>query len=87
MLRSKFRSRYLKEKTKESKSLYNKQRNICVSLLRKTKTNYYAQLNNKIVKDNRKFWKAVSRLFSEKTFPRNLLYWENMVKPLLITKK
>ena len=42
MLRSKFRNRFLKEKTEESKSLYNKQRNICVSLMRKTKRNYYA---------------------------------------------
>ena len=33
-VRSKLRNRSLKEKTEESKSLYNKQRNICVSLLR-----------------------------------------------------
>ena len=39
-----------------------------MSLLRKTKRNYYAHLDNKIVTDNRKFWKAVSSLFSEKTF-------------------
>ena len=39
MLTLKFRNRFLKEKTEESKSLYNKQRNICVSLLRKTKKN------------------------------------------------
>ena len=31
------RSKFINEKTEESKSLYNKQRNICVSLLRKTK--------------------------------------------------
>ena len=37
ILRSKFRNRFLKEETEESKSLYNKQRNICVGLLRKTK--------------------------------------------------
>ena len=66
MLRSKFRNSFLKEKTEESKSLYNKQRNICVILLHKTKRNYYAQLDNKIVTDNRKFWKVVSPLFSEK---------------------
>ena len=68
MLRSKFRNSFLKEKTEESKSLYNKQRNICVILLHKTKRNYYAQLDNKIVTDNRKFWKVVSPLFSEKAF-------------------
>ena len=49
MLRSKFRNKFLKEKIEESKSLYNKQRNICVSLLRKTKINYYAQLDNKLL--------------------------------------
>ena len=68
MLRSKFRNRFFKKKTEESKSLYNKQRSICVKLLRKTKLNYYAQLDNKIVTDNRKFWKTVSPLFSEKAF-------------------
>ena len=57
MLRSKFRNRFLKEKAEESKSLYNKQINICVSLLRKTKRNYYAQLDNIIVTDTRKFGK------------------------------
>ena len=68
MLRSKFRSSFLKEKTEESESLYNKQRNICVILLHKTKRNYYAQLDNKIVTDNRKLWKVVSPLFSKKAF-------------------
>ena len=79
MLRSKFRNRFLKEKTEKSKSLYNKQRNICVSLLRRTKRNYYAQLDNKIITDSRIFWR--------KPFLRNPLYWNNMVKPLPITKK
>ena len=66
MLRSKFRNSFLKEQTEESKSLYNKQRNICVSLLRKTKRNYYAQLDNKIITDSRIFWR--------KPFLRNPLY-------------
>ena len=39
-----------------------------MSFLRKTKRNYYAQLDNKTVTDDRKVWKAVSPLFSEKTF-------------------
>ena len=39
-----------------------------MSLLRKTKRNYYVQLDNKVVTDNRKFWKAVSPLFSGKAF-------------------
>ena len=35
--------------------------------------NYYAQLDNKIVTDNRKFWKAVSPLFSEKTIRKEFI--------------
>ena len=80
-LRSKFRKIFLKEKTEESKSLYNKQRNICVSLLRKTTRNYCAQLDNKIVTYDRKFWKVVSPLFSDKAFRK-----ESILKSLPITK-
>ena len=35
--------------------LYKKQRNYCVSLLRKSKTNYYANLDEKKVFDNKLF--------------------------------
>ena len=37
MLRTKLRNKFLKQKTTETRSSYNKQRNICVSILRKTK--------------------------------------------------
>ena len=37
MLRSKFKNRSVKEKSKESKGLYNKQRNVFLILLGKTK--------------------------------------------------
>ena len=40
-----------------------------MSILRKNKGN----LNNKIVTDNRKFWKTISPLFSEKTFHREYI--------------
>ena len=39
------------------KHLCNKQENLCVSLWPKTKRDYLKQLNNKVVSDNRKFWK------------------------------
>ena len=65
MLRSKPRNVYLKTRTNESKQLYNKQRNLCVTLFRKAKNDYFSTLDNRIVSDNRKFWKAVKPLFSE----------------------
>ena len=51
MHRSRLRNKFLRERTKESKIAYNKQRNICVSLLRKTKRDYFANLDTKIMKD------------------------------------
>ena len=68
MVRSRLRNNFLKNKTEESKKLYNKQRNLCVSLLRKTKRAYFSQLDIKIVNDNRKFWKTINPLFSEKAY-------------------
>ena len=41
-----------------------------MSTLRKNKRKYFGNLNNKIVTDNRIFWKTVSPLFSEKAFHR-----------------
>ena len=51
MHRSRLRNKFLRERTKESKVAYNKQRNICVSLLRKSKRDYFANLDTKIMKD------------------------------------
>ena len=64
--KTKLRQKFLKERTKDSKHLYNRQRNLCGSLLQKTKRDYFKQLNNKFVSDNRKFWQTISPLFSEK---------------------
>ena len=72
MDRSRLRNKFLRERerTKESKVAYNKQRNICVSLLRKSKRDYFANLDTKIMKGNRKVWKAVNPLFSEKSYSK-----------------
>ena len=39
MLRTKLRNKFLKKKTLESRAKYNRQRNICVSLIKKAKRN------------------------------------------------
>ena len=70
MHRSRLRNKFLRERTNESKITYNRQRNICVSLLRKTKRVYFANLNTKSMKDNRKFGKTVNPLFSEKSYSK-----------------
>ena len=67
------RSEFLKERTSDSKHLYNRQRKLCVSLLRKTKRGYFKPLNNKVASDNRKFWQTISPLFSEKAFHKETI--------------
>ena len=42
MLSSRLRNKFLKTKTEESK-----QRNLCVTLLRKAKRNYFSELDNR----------------------------------------
>ena len=43
-----------------------KQRNYCLSLLRKTKKAYFEKLNIKEIGDNKTFWKTVRPYFSDK---------------------
>ena len=69
MIRSRLRNKYLKLNTVESRDAYKKQRNHCVSLLRKVKKNY-ENLDPSPITDNNKFWTQVKPFFTDKT-PRN----------------
>ena len=64
MKRARLRNIYLKKLTEATKAAYNYERNICVSLLRKSKRSYFENLNAKLVRDDKKFWKNVTSLFS-----------------------
>ena len=51
--RTYLRNKFLKNRKETNKVCYNKQRNFCVNLLRKTKKDYYRNLNEKDVVDNK----------------------------------
>ena len=53
-----------------NKLAYTKQRKCCVSRLRKVKREYFANLNEKNITDNRKFWQTVNPFLSEKNISR-----------------
>ena len=63
MTRSGLRNKFLKTKSQERKQAYNKQRNLCVTMLRKAKKNYFNNLNVRNITDNKQFWNTV-KLFS-----------------------
>ena len=64
----------------ESRRRFNRQRNFCVSLLRKTKRRFFGKLNHNVVYDNRKFWKTVGPLFSVKAFHKESIILNNSNK-------
>ena len=66
MQRSRLRNAYLKDRTRAARIAYKKQRNVCVSILRKSKKCYYENLDTKNITDNKKFWGTVKPLFSNK---------------------
>ena len=61
MLRTNLRKKFLKNRSNENKTNYLKQGNHCVSLLRKTKREYYSNLEEKKICDNKTFWKMLSK--------------------------
>ena len=66
MRRTRLRNKLMDSKTDADRIAYNKQRNYCVSLIRKEKKAYYSNLNIRDITDNKTFWRKVKPLFSEK---------------------
>ena len=59
MTRSKLKRKYNLDRTTISFENYKNQRNICVNLTRKNKTQYLNNTDVKNVTDNQKFWKTI----------------------------
>ena len=71
MTRSRLRNKYMKNPNHENKSNYTNYRNYCTRLFRKEKKQYYNNLDINLITDNKKFWKTVKPLFSDKHFSSN----------------
>ena len=66
MLQSKLKNKFNKERNHINWCNYKRQRNHCLSILRKTKKEYFNSLNIKQVSDNKLFWKSVKPFFNDK---------------------
>ena len=71
--RTHLRNKFLKNPVVANKLAYKKQRNFCVLLLRKVKRKYFANLSEKNVTDNRKFWQTVKPFLCEKNKSREII--------------
>ena len=63
---SRLRNKFLHSKSDIDRKAYNKQHNICVTLIRQEKKNFYSNFNMRDVTDNKMFWKKVRPLFTDK---------------------
>ena len=65
--RSNLRNKFLKTRNNTDKFNYNKQRNFCISFIRKENSKYLTNPNIKDVTDNKRFWKFIKLCFSDKS--------------------
>ena len=76
MLRTKLRNKFNKERTTLSNVAYKRQRNLCTSLVKTAKREYYGNLNPAV--DNKQFWRTVKPFFSDKVMTsENITLFEN----------
>ena len=60
-------NKYRKDNSAGNLFSYERQRNICAKLLKKSKKVFYDNFNVKRITDNIKFWQTIKRSFTEKT--------------------
>ena len=93
MKRSELRNDFLRRRNDASQSAYKKQRNLCVTLLRKAKKQYFSNLEPKLITDNKntqftsnpfaKSQKTVFLEFRTKTYNRQQKFLEISATTLL----
>ena len=73
MTRSWLKNCFLQNRSAENRKLFCKQRNKCVSLLRKSEKDYFANLYEKNITDNKRSWKTAKPFLSRKIHPSELI--------------
>ena len=66
MKRSRLRNKILNTKSDIDRKAYNKQRNLCVSLIRREKKNFFNNISTRDITNNETFCKTVKPLFTDK---------------------
>ena len=64
--RSRLRNKFLNTKSDIDRKTYNKQRNLCVSLIRSEKKNFFSNINTSDITNSKTFWKTVKPFFTDK---------------------
>ena len=66
MKKSRLRNKFLNTKTDIDRKAYNKQRNLCVSLVRREKKNFFNNIGTCDITDNKTLWETVKPSYTDK---------------------
>ena len=66
MKRSRLRNQFLNTKSDIDRKQYNKQRNLCLSLIRRENKNFFNNISTRYITDNKTSWKTAKLLFADK---------------------
>ena len=66
MKSSLLKNKFLNTKSDIDRKAYNKQRNLCVSLIRSEKKNFFSNINTCDITNNKTFWKTIKPFFIDK---------------------
>ena len=66
MKRSRLCNKFLNTKSDIAPKAYHAQRNLCVSLIRQAKKQFFSNLNTNVVTENKTFWKTLKPFLTDK---------------------
>ena len=73
--RSRLKNVYLKNQNTTNWNNYKYQRIFCTNLLQKTKFDYFRNFNVKDLNDNKKLWKKIKPLISDKSLASSNMFF------------
>ena len=88
MKRSHLRIKFLNTKSDIDRKAYNKQPNLCVSLIRSEKKTFFSNINASDITDNKTFWKKVTPFFTDKIKTKSkITFIEKKFSPRKVKRK
>ena len=66
MKRSRIRNKFLNAESDIDRKAYDKQRNLCVSLIRRERKSFFNNISTPDITDNKTFWRTVRPLLTDK---------------------
>ena len=87
MLISQVKRKFKNNKSEESSKKYKQERNYCIKLLRKTKMEYFQNMDVNKINDDKIFWKTVKPRFSNKYKTANTIILTEADIPITLKLK